>query len=92
MGLPGLPGPTGPQGPAGPAGSGIDYVSCVLTFPPGGEITVHNVHIEHSSLLIVSYVNGSRGNACAVDDQGNGWATLSGSPNKDFRYVVFNAP
>jgi len=62
----------------------------VLTFPPGGSITIQNANISVSSLITVNYVNGSRGNACAVDDQGEGWVTLSGSPNKDFRFVIFN--
>lgn len=42
------------------------------------------------SHLIANYVNGSKGNACAVDDQGNGWATFSGSPSKQFRYIVID--
>jgi hypothetical protein len=87
MGLPGPPGPAGPTGPPGPMGPGA---SGVYTFPPGGEITINDPAIKASSLVIVNYVNGSRGNACAVDDQGNGWATFSGSPNKDFRYIVLD--
>ncbi|HEU4889574.1 MAG TPA: hypothetical protein VFV49_16940 [Thermoanaerobaculia bacterium] len=83
-------GPQGPQGPQGPAGHGITFVSGVETFPPGGSITINDANISATSLLIVNYVNGSRGNACSVDDQGDGWATLSGSPNKDFRYVVID--
>jgi hypothetical protein len=81
-------GPTGPQGPKGDTGTGIQFLSGVETFPPGGSITISNSHIHANSLLIVNYVNGSKGNACAVDDQGNGWATFSGSPNKQFRYIV----
>ena len=60
------------------------------TFPPGGGITINNASISATSLLIVNYVNGSRGNACAVEEQGNGWATFSGSPNKEFRYIVID--
>jgi hypothetical protein len=88
IGLTGPQGPIGPQGPPGQPGQGITFLSGVETFPPGGQITINNGSIRASSLLIVNYVNGSRGNACAVDDQGNGWATLSGSPNKQFRYIV----
>jgi len=88
----GIPGPPGPQGPAGPAGLGIQFLSGVETFPPGGAITVSHPSITASSLLLVNYVNGSRGNACSVDNQGAGWATLSGSPNKQFRFVVINSP
>jgi hypothetical protein len=85
-------GPTGPTGPAGPAGTGIRYLSGVQTFPPGGQITIMNANITNDSLLLVNYVNGSKGNACAVEDQGAGWAKFSGSPNKDFRFVVLNNP
>jgi hypothetical protein len=90
MGLPGPQGPTGPQGPQGIQGEGITFLSGVETFPPGGQLTVNNVKIRATSLLIVNYVNGSRGNACAVDDQGDGWAKISGSPNKQFRYIVID--
>ena len=86
----GLTGPTGPEGPRGPAGEGITFLSGVQTFPPGGQITINNASISATSLLIVNYVNGSKGNACAVDDQGDGWATFSGSPNKQFRYIVID--
>jgi len=89
-GLQGPIGPIGPTGPRGPAGQGVTFLSGVETFPPGGKITINNANISATSLLIVNYVNGSRGNACAVDDQGNGWATLSGSPNKEFRYIVID--
>ena len=107
QGVAGATGPEGPQGPAGaqgiqgiqgpkgdtgPAGLGIRYVSGVETFPPGGQITVMNAEITNASLLLVNYVNGSKGNACAVEDQGDGWAKFSGSPNKDFRYVVISNP
>ncbi|HEX7828598.1 MAG TPA: hypothetical protein VF787_03045 [Thermoanaerobaculia bacterium] len=94
QGLQGVPGPQGPQGPEGPQGpkgengTGILCVSGVETFPPGGTITVYNSKIHSTSLLIVNYVNGSRGNACATENQGHGWATFSGSPNKQFRYIV----
>ena len=83
-------GATGPTGPRGPAGQGITFLSGVETFPPAGKITINNSNISATSLVIVNYVNGSRGNACAVDDQGDGWATLSGSPNKQFRYIVID--
>jgi hypothetical protein len=73
-------------------GGGVEYLSGVNTFPPGGQITIMNAHISEESLLLVNYVNGSKGNACAVEDQGDGWAKFSGSPNKDFRYVVLNNP
>jgi hypothetical protein len=73
-------------------GGGIRYLSGVNTFPPGGEITIMNSNIDEDSLLLINYVNGSKGNACAVEDQGDGWATFSGSPNKDFRFVVINNP
>jgi hypothetical protein len=95
-GAAGLQGPAGPAGPAGPrgpkgdAGTGITFLSGVETFPPGGQLTINNAAIQATSLIIVNYVNGSRGNACAVDDQGNGWAALSGSPNKQFRYIVID--
>ena len=55
-----------------------------------GDARVFSADISASSLLLISYVNGSNGNACAVDNQGNGWATFSGSPNKQFRFVVIN--
>ena len=90
IGPQGPQGPTGPAGPAGPAGQGITFISGVETFPPGGGITINNASISATSLLIVNYVNGSRGNACAVEEQGNGWATFSGSPNKEFRYIVID--
>ena len=67
-------------------------MSGVETFPPGGQITVNESSITATSLLIINYVNGSRGNACAVENQGAGWATLSGSPNKQFRFIVINSP
>jgi hypothetical protein len=86
----GPPGPQGATGPAGPAGFGIQSLSGVETFPPGGQLTVMNAGIQASSLILVNYVNGSKGNACTVEDQGSGWVTLSGSPNKQFRYVVMN--
>jgi hypothetical protein len=81
-------GPPGPKGDKGDTGTGIQFISGVETFPPGGKITINNPAITASSLLIINYVNGSRGNACAVEDQGGGWAQFSGSPNKDFRYIV----
>jgi hypothetical protein len=92
IGLTGAPGPQGPEGPAGPAGLGIRYLSGVETFPPGGTLTINNANITNQSLLLVNYVNGSKGNACAVENQGAGWATFSGSPNKQFRFVVVNNP
>ena len=90
QGLQGPAGPTGPTGPTGATGQGISYLSGVETFPPGGQITIQNANIRSTSLLIVNYVNGSKGNACAVDDQGDGWAKFSGSPNKQFRFIVID--
>jgi len=69
-------------------GGGIKYISGVETFPPGGSITILNAAIASDSLIMVNYVNGSRGNACAVEEQGAGWVTLSGSPNKEFRFII----
>ena len=90
QGVQGPPGPIGPQGPKGDIGVGITFLSGVETFPPGGTIRIYNSSIQSSSLITVNYVGGSKGNACSVDDQGDGWADISGSPNKQFRYVVFD--
>ena len=85
-------GPTGPQGPIGPPGppGSIGGASGVLTFPPGGHITVNDSRVTNDSLIIAWYVGGSLGNACSVDSQSNGSVTFSGSPNKSFRYIVIN--
>jgi hypothetical protein len=85
----GAQGPAGPQGPQGPPGS-IGGASGVLTFPPGGQLTVNDSRVTASSLIIVWYVGGSLGNVCSVDSQTDGSVTFSGSPNKDFRYLIIN--
>ncbi len=90
VGPTGPTGPTGPKGDKGDTGTGISYLSGIETFPPGGSITIMNASIHASSLIMINYVNGSKGNACAVDDQGEGWAAFSGSPNKEFRYIVID--
>ena len=93
-GPPGPPGPQGLQGltgPQGPPGTGIQYLSGVQTFPKAGQLTIMNQSIRVDSLVLVNYVGGSKGNVCSVVDQGSGWATFSGSPNKSFRFVIINS-
>jgi hypothetical protein len=88
-GATGPQGPIGPIVPQGPPGS-IAGASGVLTFPPGGHLTVNDSRVTNASLIIAWYVGGSLGNACSVDSQSNGSVTFSGSPNKSFRYLVIN--
>jgi hypothetical protein len=62
----------------------------VETFPPGGSITIMNANIHSDTLILVNYVNGSTGTLCTVDDQGEGWVAVSGTPNKQFRFVLID--
>ena len=90
MGLQGPAGPQGPQGPAGPV-SGLTMVtSGKLVFPPGGTITITDANVRANSVIIPYYVELSNGNAIAIAVIGNGQFVASGSPNKAFRYAVFN--
>jgi Collagen triple helix repeat (20 copies) len=90
MGPQGPAGPTGPQGPAGPV-SGLTMVtSGKLVFPPGGSITITDSNVRTNSVIIPYYVELSNGNAIAIAVIGNGTFVASGSPNKAFRYAVFN--
>src|SRR5436190_1042621 len=93
QGAQGPQGPMGPQGPQGPAGpvSGLSMVtSGKLVFPPGGSITISDSNVRQNSVIIPYYVELSNGNAIAIAVIGNGTFVASGSPNKAFRYAVFN--
>ena len=83
-------GDTGPQGPPGRTLGVVMALSDVNEFPPGGTIQISDPNINSNSIILPLYVEVSNGNAIAVADQGNGWVTLSGSPNKPFRYIVFS--
>jgi hypothetical protein len=84
-------GPMGPQGPKGDTGPGISMITGTRTFPPPGQITINDPAITSSSVIILIYTEVSNGNALGVASQRNGSFVATGSPNKPFRYVIFNA-
>jgi len=59
-------------------------------FPPPGSITITDPNVRPNSVIIPWYSEVSNGNAIAIASQGNGSFVASGSPNKTFRYAVFN--
>lgn len=83
-------GPQGPQGPAGPSSGGVSMVSGVSEFPPPGKITISHPSITSRSVILLIYINVSNGNALGTESQTNGSFVATGSPNKAFRWVVFN--
>jgi hypothetical protein len=80
----------GPQGPAGPSGDGVSMVTGVAEFPPPGKITINCGAVKSHSVFLVIYTEVSNGNALGVASQTNGAFVATGSPNKPFRWVVFN--
>ena len=91
MGPMGPMGPQGPKGEDGKDGKGISIKSSgTLTFPPPGSITIHDSSVTRTSVIIVQYVEVSNGNAIALESQSDGSFVASGSPNKKFKYYVFN--
>ena len=92
-------GPMGPQGPQGPKGDkgdagtgGVTMSSGSGTFPPPGNLTIYNQNCHSNSVIMLVYKDVSNGNALAVVSQSEGVFTVSGSPNKPFRYVILNQP
>jgi hypothetical protein len=92
----GAQGPAGPMGPQGPAGrdgksAGMTIsASDTLVFPPGGEITIRDSNAHANSIILLLYTEVSNGNALGVASQSNGSFVASGSPNKPFKYIIFN--
>lgn len=89
-------GPIGPQGPQGEKGrDGDDYGIKIsmstrsYLFPPPGTLTINDPNVTANSIILVTYIEVSNGNAIAVVSQRDGSFTASGSPNKPFKYVVF---
>jgi hypothetical protein len=92
-GATGAQGPQGPAGPQGPKGEdgGLSMITGTRTFPPPGQITINDPAITSNSVIILIYTEVSNGNALGVASQRNGSFVATGSPNKPFRYVIFNA-
>ena len=90
MGPVGPMGPTGPQGPPGDDyGIKISMSTRTYMFPPPGNLIINDPNVTTNSIVLVTYVEVSNGNAIAVASVRNGSFTASGSPNKPFKYVVF---
>ena len=53
-------------------------------------MTIFDAQVTPSSIILLHYINGSRGNELSIDSVRNGSFDVTGSPNKDFKYVVFN--
>jgi hypothetical protein len=60
-------------------------------FPPPGQITIRHHAIRSNSVIIPIYTVVSNGNAIGVSSQRDGSFVATGSPNKPFKYVIFNA-
>lgn len=89
IGLTGPPGPIGPTGPTGPPGPASLTVSRGTGVFPHGTLRIYDANCETNSLVILQYTEeGSPGNTCAVEDVGDGWFDVSGSPTKSFMYYV----
>ena len=80
----------GPQGPQGPGV--LMSVSGVRTFPPGGSLKIQDSRIKQDTIILLIYVEVSNGNALGVASQNVGSFVASGSPNKPFKYILFNQP
>jgi hypothetical protein len=90
-GFTGATGAQGPMGPQGPQGvPGVSMTVGTLTFPPGGNVTITNENVKSNSVIVLLYIEVSNGNALGVASQKNGSFVASGSPNKPFKYVIFN--
>lgn len=60
-------------------------------FPPPGNITIHDGAIRPNSVILLSYIEVSNGNALGIASQSNGSFVASGSPNKPFKYIILTA-
>ena len=58
-------------------------------FPPPGTITIHDSNIKANSVILLSYIEISNGNALGVASQRVGSFVATGSPNKPFKYIIF---
>jgi hypothetical protein len=88
-------GPAGPQGPTGPPGppgnSNTFPSSLVHTFPHGGVLTIEDVNVTSTSVILLQYVGGG-GNPSEliVQHVEAGQFIARGRAGRQFRYVVFN--
>jgi len=89
QGLQGPMGPQGPQGPPGQSGGGVAVITGAGVFPPPGTLTISHPAITGTTPIVLVYSEVSNGNALAVVSQTNGRFTVSGSPNKPFRWIAF---
>jgi hypothetical protein len=62
----------------------------VKKFEGDGKLTVYSSKINNDSLILLNYVRDSKGTVPTVDEQGSGWARLSGTAYKWFRFIVIN--
>jgi hypothetical protein len=87
----GAQGERGAQGPQGPVGiPGVTMSVGTEMFPPGGNITIYDGNIKANSVILLIYIEVSNGNALGVASQKAGSFVATGSPNKPFKYVIFN--
>ena len=90
-GATGPTGPPGPQGPPGPPGSGNTFPSPVHTFPQGGALSVEDLNVTSTSVILLQYVGGgAHPTQPSVVRVQAGRFIAKGQPGRQFRYVVFN--
>lgn len=88
----GSQGERGPQGPQGPQGiPGIRMSVGTAMFPPPGNITIYDGDIKAGSVILLTYIEVSNGNALGVASQKVGSFVATGSPNKPFKYIILNS-
>jgi Collagen triple helix repeat (20 copies) len=95
----GPPGPAGPAGlpgsagPAGPPGDQLSFPSPeTRSFSKQGRRRVRDTHVTTSSVVMIQYVGAGGRRPTSVTQQKVGSFVAVGSPNRRFRYVVYNQP
>jgi hypothetical protein len=60
-------------------------------FPSGGgNIRISSSEVKANSVILLTYIEYSNGNALGVASQTIGSFVASGSPNKPFKYIILN--
>jgi hypothetical protein len=92
-GPPGPEGPTGPRGASGPPGERLTFPSPqTWSFSRQGRRRIRDAHIASTSVVVIQEVGRAEPTPTSVADMQAGAFTAIGSPDRRFRYVVYNQP